>query len=254
MVFIYFVLIIISISIIVLTIKYGFKKPRCPVCEKEIENIELSNARFNEERICQRCIDIINFERGGEKPGTVFLNDLQDIVNNYNKKVVKPKCFCEEVKRNYGVLLKDFEILDPETQLTILLENKYSEILTQHYLFLEQENMLYSTAINLPSIKNDITEKCINICKKDIDLADAIKQYNIESAKISKTEVTIPRYPAFYYLTQLYDRLGLIDEAIKICQMAIELGYFRDNSKGGMPARLARLLKKQKKNEQKINN
>lgn len=217
--------------------------------QKKYEKERIKQEKIEEKRLKKEEKIQKKIEKRKENHGTLYLNELKNIGNQYSEKLQKPKHFCQEVKINYGVLLDDFDILDFETKQTIILENKYSETLTQHYLLLEQEDMLYSTAINLPSINNDVTKKCIDICKQDIELAEDIKQYHIEEAKISNTNPIIPNYPAFYYLTQLYDKSGKIDEAIKICKMAIDLGYYKDNSKGGMPARLARLIKKKNSNK-----
>lgn len=213
----------------------------CPVCEQKKSNSQKSNGRFNNDYICKDCIKIINKSRHGEKNGQVMLKDLKDIVNGKNNSI--QRSWSNNIKMQYGSLLDDFDILGKEMQNDILLENEYEEKLSYHYTFLEQEDMLYSTAINLPTIDNEATKKCLEICLSDIELAKDLKKYFIKKWN------ELPYYPAFYYASQLYDKLGELDNAIIICKKAVDLKYYRDNSKGGMPARLARLLNKKSKLE-----
>ncbi len=210
----------------------------CPVCEIKKNNSEKSNGRFNERYICKDCMKIINRARGGQREGQVMLEDLKEIVKNNIQRE-----WSDNIKMQYGVLLNDFDILDKETQNYILLENEYEDKLSMHFSFLEQEDMLYSTAINLPKIDNETTRKCLEVCLQDISLAPEIKEY------YTKKNDTLPQYPAFYYACQLYDKLGDLDNAIMICKEAIDLGYYRDNSKGGMPARMAKLITKKSKQD-----
>jgi len=82
---------------------------------------------------------------------------------------------------------------------------------------------------------------------QDIELALEFKKYCEMRNKYLEYEEELPNYPSFYYLTQLYTKLEDIDSAINVCKKAVDLGYYRDGTKGGMPARLARLLKKKGK-------
>ena len=57
-------------------------KKHCPVCNKQLNNSNKSNAKFNEYTICKSCIKKINEYRGGEIPiDHIYLEDLQKIVN-----------------------------------------------------------------------------------------------------------------------------------------------------------------------------
>ena len=110
---------------------YKEKKPPkgylCPVCEKIITNKSyLSNANFNGQKICENCIDIINYYRGGEKAGTIFLEELQAIVNIHKKMIstFKISDVPIEIRNSYGILLNNFYKLDAMDQHCII-ESKY---------------------------------------------------------------------------------------------------------------------------------
>lgn len=51
-------------------------------------------------------------------------------------------------------------------------------------------------------------------------------------------------YPAFKQLAVIYEKSGQVQAAVALCKEAIALGYTRDGTKGGMEARLAKLMKK----------
>ena len=224
-----------------------FFRKKCPVCGEKITNYNRSNAKFNNDYICKNCTYIINKCRGGEKSEDgIFLEDLQKMVRNFEKENLKK----EYVEKKYGELATNvmmYDSLDSEMKANIELDDRYADVITEHYRLMEEIDMLYSTAINLPNINNDATKKCIELCTIDINLASTFKDYCIEHNKINKISDPLPLYSSFYYLTQLYDKLGDIDKAIEVCQLAVSMKYYRDNSKGGMPARLARLLKKKSK-------
>lgn len=58
----------------------------CPVCGKEISIYNRSNAKFNDDYICNKCIRIINKHRGGEKESkNIKLEYLQKIVKEDKK-------------------------------------------------------------------------------------------------------------------------------------------------------------------------
>ena len=104
------ILIIISVLITIYFVKAIRAGYKCPVCEKQINNIsDLSNGKFNNLPICKECIKIINLYRGGEKNETVYLDDLKEIVNDYHN---KQNSFLDQTEINQ---LKQILIVDKET-------------------------------------------------------------------------------------------------------------------------------------------
>ena len=57
----------------------------------------------------------------------------------------------------------------------------------------------------------------------------------------------IPRFPSFKTLAIIYEKEKDYDNAIKICQLAIDEGQGNDRTKGGMNGRIEKLKKKQEK-------
>jgi tetratricopeptide (TPR) repeat protein len=227
-----------------------FIKKHCPVCNNEITSKNESNAKFNSSIICNSCIKKINEFRGGQKDGNVNLDDLKKIINEYDENVLAKMPKSNYVINSYGLLATDptaYECLDAETRKRMAFEDEFSDVIEKHYSILPNIDMLYSTAINLPNIESEVTKKCIELCLEDISIAEEFKNYHLSICKLDGIKEELPLYRAFYYLSQLYDKLGNLDGAIEICRRAVELGYYRDNSKGGMPSRLARLLKKKNK-------
>ena len=55
---------------------------------------------------------------------------------------------------------------------------------------------------------------------------------------------TLPRYPSFKTLAIIYEREGDYESAINICKDAIAAGFEDDGTKGGMIARLQKLIEK----------
>ena len=85
--------------------------------------------------------------------------------------------------------------------------------------------------------KNDYLEKCIDICKKDINLYEnKLKNKSFFKEK----DVRIPSYKR---LAIIYEKQGKFEKAIKICQKAINHNL-RDNTKQGFEGRLKKLKKK----------
>lgn len=87
-----------------------FFRNKCPVCNQKINFNNRSNAKFNGLVICSNCISKINEARNGEKPGKVYLEDLKQIVNEYNKAEIKDGIYLD---RSYYKLLNLYnEILN----------------------------------------------------------------------------------------------------------------------------------------------
>lgn len=215
--------------------------PTCPVCGKSLTNNYAGHVLFNDQNLCKHCskaLDESQYIRIGSSE-KYDLDMVKEIVENYYNKDNYNYDFYDDNSKF------DFELARKLTEL----DKEYANVLNNHFAWIEKTGELYSTAINLPDIHNNTTYKCIELCKKDIAIAKDYKLYNEKRNELLNDYSELPSYyPSYYYLIQLYVKLGDIDKAIYRCKEAIDLGYTRDNSKGGMVARLVRLIKKSKKN------
>lgn len=85
-------------------------------------------------------------------------------------------------------------------------------------------------------------ERCIEFCQKDIELYPKLRA---EWARKN------PQYPSvgassFQRLAIICEKQGNIDDAIKICELAISYNL-KDSTKGGFQSRLSKLQKKKEK-------
>ena len=60
-------------------------------------------------------------------------------------------------------------------------------------------------------------------------------------------------YETFQRLAIIYEKQKEYEKAIDICKYAIEVGFYKDGTSGQMPGRLARLIKKSRQENLKIN-
>lgn len=198
----------------------------CPICGKELTIQTISNATFNDKRICTSCIEAINDYFCGEtNQDNISLEDLKNIVHDYYS-------FNEEFENftAYNNLYK-----------------KYEKKLTQHFRLLEEIESLYSVAINQKCIDNKYTDKCLKLCMQDFLLAPDLATYWEKESILQKSEFILPHYSSFEKSAKLLEKLEKYNLAINVCSWALKLGYTRDGSQGGLKGRLARLLKKYNK-------
>lgn len=127
---------------------------------------------------------------------------------------------------------------------------KYREIIDKHFTYNHYIELYYKQRDKGP----EYLEKCIEYCKKDIELFPKFKDAWIK-CEVTKEEKAAGytfnlRIPSFERLAIIYEKQGKIDEAIEICKKAIEYGL-HDGTKGGFQGRLNRLYKKLTKNSSK---
>lgn len=126
----------------------------------------------------------------------------------------------------------------------------YEKIIDRHFTYNQYIELYYKQRDKGP----EYLEKCIEYCKKDIELFPKFKEAWIK-CEVTKEEKAAGytfnlRIPSFERLAIIYEKQGKIDEAIEICKKAIEYGL-HDRTKGGFQGRLNRLYKKQTKNSSK---
>lgn len=138
------------------------------------------------------------------------------------------------------------------------VEEKYKALVQHHFDLIEKIGMAYTVANNLKLPNSPEMDYVIQLCKEDIALADQYKQYwdecNATGYWDNGSMRSLPEYSSFKRLAIIYEKRKEYDEAIAVCQRAIELGYFRDGTEGQMPGRIARLIKKKGQEAKKLQN
>jgi tetratricopeptide (TPR) repeat protein len=106
----------------------------------------------------------------------------------------------------------------------------------RHFIY----NQLIKLYHKQRDIKKGSLEKCIYYCKEDIN---NLNKFLDSWKKDYPNDVRPPLCPSVIQLAIIYEKKGEIEEAIKVCRSAIELGL-SDDTKGGFEGRLQRLGKK----------
>lgn len=81
--------------------------------------------------------------------------------------------------------------------------------------------------------REDAIEKCIEYCQKDIEIAD---EFVAEFGGV-------PRIPSFKRLAIIYERQERYEDALEVCDRALEIGT-TDGTKGGFEGRKERIRNK----------
>lgn len=101
------------------------------------------------------------------------------------------------------------------------------------------EHFIYNTAIKLyykqRDQRPDALEKCKQHCERDIELFPKFME--------AYDDDTPPRIPAFQQLAIILEKEGKYDEAIEVCEKALEYGL-KDGTKGGFEGRIEKYRKK----------
>lgn len=124
--------------------------------------------------------------------------------------------------------------------------DKYQKYWNLSGEYIQKINDCYSNFIN-----NDLSMYYFNLllkyCNEYIKIVPYLRESQIEENKINKTNYKVMSYCIGYHkLVLAYEKINNYSEAIKICKIAIEQGFYDDKTKGGFEERIKRLEKKQK--------
>lgn len=122
---------------------------------------------------------------------------------------------------------KDYEFA--EMVLLEALDREDGAATSTHFTYNELIDVYYKQRDD----REDAIEKCIEYCKKDIEIAD---EFVAEFGEV-------PRIPSFKRLAIIYERQERYADAIAVCDQALEIGT-TDGTKGGFEGRKDRLRKK----------
>lgn len=127
----------------------------------------------------------------------------------------------------------DFEI--GEKVLLKALEADGDNPTDRHFVY----NSLIELYYKQRDDRDDAIENCIKYCKEDIDrIGEFLDEWGDGPGNPEA-----PRIPAFRRLAIIYERRGEYQEAIAVCERALDFGL-SDGTKGGFEGRLERIMKK----------
>lgn len=116
-----------------------------------------------------------------------------------------------------------------EQMLQTALEFEDGSATSTHFTYNELIDVYYKQRDE----RDDAIEKCIEYCKKDIEIAD---EFVAEFGEV-------PRIPSFKRLAIIYEKQDRYEEALDVCDRALEIGT-TDGTKGGFEGRKERIQKK----------
>lgn len=122
---------------------------------------------------------------------------------------------------------KDYDFA--EMVLLTALEREDGSATSTHFTYNELIKIYYKQRDD----RQDAIEKCIEYCKKDIEIAD---EFVAEFGEV-------PRIPSFKRLAIIYENQERYENALAICDQALEIGT-TDGTKGGFEGRKERIYKK----------
>ncbi|MCL2023596.1 MAG: tetratricopeptide repeat protein [Oscillospiraceae bacterium] len=133
------------------------------------------------------------------------------------------------------------------------LKAKYKNTFEKHRELLGRMDFYLTKIKNNDNYESSINQEYIQTCLADIALYDDLVSFFTELNKLGLTnhyeigDGYKKGYDIFKKLCSFYEKIGMYDEAINICNLAIEKGVTEDGTKGKMCGRLERLKKKSRK-------
>ncbi len=125
---------------------------------------------------------------------------------------------------------KDGNIEFAEEILPKALSAKGSSVANEHFMY----NSLIKAYYKQRNERNDAIENCIEYCKRDFEIVDDF---------LESWDGEPPRIPSFKRLAIIYKKQQKYEEAIEVCNKAIERGL-SDKTKTGFEGRKQRLENK----------
>ncbi len=149
----------------------------------------------------------------------------------------------EDINRSYDNY--SYNMTETSQKLSFIYE-KYKDVFDKHHKYKEEIGVSYAVA-RYSDIDSPEFEECIKLCYEDISLVKDIFNYNKEYKKILRNDNLVQTYNSFKQLAILLEKAKRYNEAIEVCQTAINYGFVNDGTNGKMFGRLARLKSKTNK-------
>jgi tetratricopeptide (TPR) repeat protein len=115
----------------------------------------------------------------------------------------------EYLKGVGGTAASEKDYAFAETVLLEALERDDGSATSTHFAYNELIDVYYKQRDD----REDAIEKCIEYCKKDIEIAEEFV------AEFSE----VPRIPSFKRLAIIYERQGQYEEALTVCDQALDI-------------------------------
>lgn len=129
------------------------------------------------------------------------------------------------------------------------LKRKYDPILKKHFALHEEIGQAYSAANNYTGFDSKEMLLCVQKCNEDFELIpDVLEFYRKEKKIYNKYGIERPDYTACPYSVKrmliIMEKMNKYDDALILCQWALDHGLTRDGTEGGIIGRMARINKK----------
>lgn len=121
-------------------------------------------------------------------------------------------------------------------------EMKIEMDVESHFKYLDMINDRYRSANQKEDPFSPAMDEVIALCKQDIALAASVYTHFTKEG-LGTNDKPMVVYPSFQRLAIIYEKRGMYEEAMAVCEQAIEKGFPDDGTKGGMPARLDKMKK-----------
>lgn len=118
-------------------------------------------------------------------------------------------------------------------------DKQYQAALSASYAIETEIKETYSVITNVGSFGGEAGDKLIDRCVEAINLDDSIREKRAYYDR-NKYEYSTPHK----ILSMVYEKREDYQRAAMVCVLAIEKGYTKDGTNGGMRGRLARMIKK----------
>ena len=121
-------------------------------------------------------------------------------------------------------------------------EMKIEMDVESHFKYLDMINDRYRSANQKEDPFSPAMDEVIALCKQDIALADSVYTHFINEG-LGTEDRPMVNYSSFQRLAIIYEKRGMYEEAIGVCEQAINKGFPDDGTKGGMAARIDKMNK-----------
>jgi vacuolar-type H+-ATPase catalytic subunit A/Vma1 len=118
-------------------------------------------------------------------------------------------------------------------------DKEYQTTIAEFYAILTEIKETYSVITNVASFNSEAGDRLIALCAEAIHRDDAIREKR-DYYNSTKCEYCEP----YKILSMTYEKREDYQRAATVCVLAIQKGYTKDGTSGGMRGRLARMIKK----------